>query len=181
MCIRDRDLTGQRLRKVVQLASVIELRLNNMVSLWDAEELDRYKKTENADNQEDHLKNGPALPPDAQKQNEIDVVLATNDVDDDSALDWSNTKDPTDPNNDEFFIIDDSFEEVPDPNMMAFEADTEDELAFQAPPAEEVMDDDDDWYPSEASTPEVSTEETLQSSDEEADIAPLHKRLAQFN
>lgn len=175
------DLTGQRLRKVVQLMSVIEQRLNNMVSLWDDEELHRYKKTDVSTNQEDHLKNGPALPADAQEQNDIDAVLASDDVDHETALDWSGSTDSTDPNDEAFFVIDDSFEEAPDPNLMAFEADTEDEFTFQTPPAEEVMDDEDDWKPSQASSSERSTTETTDFADEEVGAEPLHKRLAQFS
>ena len=65
--------------------------------------------------------------------------------------------------------------------MIAFEADTEDELAFQAPPAEAVIDDDDDWENSQASSPEASANSEAEIGDEETGVAPLHARLAQFS
>ena len=172
------DLTGQRLRKVVDLTSDIEQRLKNMVSLWDADELLRYKQSDATKQKDENLKNGPALPEEAQAQNDIDAVLSAQDAEIETTLDWSNTSDTTDSDEDAFFVIDDSFEEAPDPNMMAFEADTEDELAFQTPPAEEVMDDDEDWEPNQASSAETPAQE---SADEEIGVAPLHARLAQFS
>lgn len=177
------DLTGQRLRKVVDLTSDIEQRLKNMVSLWDADELQRYKQNDEANHEDEQLKNGPALPEDAQEQNEIDAVLSAEEVEFDTALDWSDAGNTTGSDEDEFFVIDDSFENAPDPNMIAFEADTEDELAFQAPPAEEVMDDDDDWEPSQVSSPETPAQASAdaEDADEEIGVAPLHARLAQFS
>ncbi|MEP3234141.1 MAG: protein phosphatase CheZ [Hyphomicrobiales bacterium] len=177
------DLTGQRLRKVVGLTSDIEQRLKNMVSLWDADELHRYKQSDAASHEDEHLKNGPALPTDAQEQNEIDAVLSAEDVEFEAALDWSDPDNEAVSDEDAFFVIDDSFEEAPDPNMMAFEADTEDELAFQAPPAEEVMDDDDEWEVNPASLPETQEQASadVQDADEEIGVAPLHARLAQFS
>lgn len=176
------DLTGQRLRKVVQLLAVIEQGLNNMVSLWNSDELERYKKSTIAENDEDHLKNGPAMPDEAQEQNEIDAVLEADEVNAESALDWADGSGTNTSSEDEFFIIDDAFEDAPDPNLMAFEADTEDELTFQAPLAEEVMDDeDDDWQPSQASPSKTQATTDVESADEEVGVAPLHARLAQFS
>ena len=177
------DLTGQRLRKVVGLTSDIEQRLKNMVSLWDADELLQYKQSDVTTHEDEYLKNGPALPPDAQQQDDIDAVLSAEDDDLETALDWSDTTDAANSDEDAYFVIDDSFEEAPDPNMMAFEADAEDELAFQAPPAEAVIDDDDDddWKQNQASSPEVSTGPEAEIDDEETGVAPLHARLAQFS
>ena len=174
------DLTGQRLRKVVGLTSDIEQRLKNMVSLWDADELLQYKQSDPTKHEDEHLKNGPALPPDAQQQDDIDAVLSAEDDDLETALDWSETTNDGTSDEEEFFVIDDSFEEAPDPNMMAFEADTEDELAFQAPPTEAVVDDD-DWEQSQASSPEVSVDTEAEFADEETGVAPLHARLAKFS
>ena len=126
------------------------------------------------------MKNGPALPPDAQQQDDIDAVLSAEDDDLETALDWSETTNDGTSDEEEFFVIDDSFEEAPDPNMMAFEADTEDELAFQAPPTEAVVDDD-DWEQSQASSPEVSVDTEAEFTDEETGVAPLHARLAKFS
>ena len=176
------DLTGQRLRKVVGLTSDIEQRLKNMVSLWDADELLQYKESDSTKHEEEHLKNGPAMPADAQEQDDIDAVLSAEDAGLESALDWSDTTDETTPDEEEYFVIDDSFDEAPDPNMMAFEADAEDELAFQAPPAEAVVDDEyDDWDQNQASSPEVSAQSQAEIADEETGVAPLHARLAQFS
>ena len=175
------DLTGQRLRKVVGLTSDIEQRLKNMVSLWDADELLQYKQKDETKNEDENLKNGPALPENAQEQGDIDAVLSAEDAELETALDWSDKTDESSPEEDEFFIIDDSFEEAADPNMLAFEADTEDELAFQAPPTESVIDDDDDQEQSQASTPEVSADSQAEIGDEETGVAPLHVRLAKFS
>lgn len=173
------DLTGQRLRKVVHLLAVLEQGLNNMVSLWDADELERYKKTGAADKTDDHLKNGPALPDTAQEQNAIDAVLEADEAED--ALDWAETSNGISPDEGDFFVIDDSYEDAPDPNLMAFEADTEDEFTFQAPPAEEVMDDEDDWQPSHVASVEASKDVKSKIENDEGNISPLHARLAQFS
>jgi len=173
------DLTGQRLRKVVQLLAVLEQGLNNMVSLWDADELERYKKTGAAEKTDDHLKNGPALPDTAQEQNAIDAVLEADEAED--ALDWAEASNGSGQDEGEFFVIDDSYEDAPDPNLMAFEADTEDEFTFQAPPAEEVMDDEDDWQLSHAASDEASKNAKLKIENDEGNISPLHARLAQFS
>ena len=176
------DVTGQRLRKVVDLTSDIEQRLKNMVSLWDADELHQYKQKDATKNEDEHLKNGPALPPDAQQQDDIDAVLSAEDDDLETALDWSGKTDGGTPDEDAFFVIDDSFEEPADPNMMAFEADAEDELAFQAPPAEAVIDDDDDdWGQNQTSSPKVSADLETELGEDEIGVAPLHARLAKFS
>ena len=170
------DVTGQRLRKVVGLTSDIEQRLKNMVSLWDADELLQYKQSDETNTEDENLKNGPALPPDAQEQIDIDAVLSAEDTDLEGALDWSDTTDESSANDEDVFIIEDDFEEAPDANMIAFEADTEDELAFQAPPAEAVIDDDDNWKNDQA-----SANSEAEIDDEETGAAPLHARLAQFS
>ena len=69
------DLTGQRLRKVVQLTEMLDTRLHAMVTLWDASDLDRYREEPKEPEGDDALINGPAMPGSAQGQDMIDSVM----------------------------------------------------------------------------------------------------------
>lgn len=173
------DLTGQRLRKVVQLISVIEQRLKNMVSLWDAAELNRYRQSAEANREDDTLKNGPALPGQAQQQIDIDAVMQTGEEELDEALDWSDENEDASKKEDEFFVIDDDLDAASDPNLIAFDADTEDEMTYQAPPAEEIIEEDDlDEHDVSVVSAKSMTDADAQQA---VEFAPLHERMAKFS
>lgn len=180
------DLTGQRLRKVVQLTEMLEERLNAMVSLWGDEEIERYRDKPVSTDQDEHLINGPGLPDEAQGQNLIDEVMASSkgatsdDVEIDD-LQWSDEEDEKletlDP-----FIIDDAFS---DSDVAAFTQDTVEEIAKAA------VTDADFEVEDEAETPQATPSETEVENAETAshalngwsdgDIAPLEHRVAIFN
>lgn len=69
------DLTGQRLRKVVQLTEMLEIRLNAMVNLWDDGQLERYREEPEILDEDASLTNGPAMPDKAQGQDLIDNLM----------------------------------------------------------------------------------------------------------
>lgn len=141
------DVTGQRLRKVVQLISVIEERINSMVSLWDQEELKKYRETKPTTATGETLTDGPAMPNQAKGQDEIDAVLNQTQADDTlltaeaGQIEWS-SEDSDNELDSGHFIIDDSFEIEAHNDYEAFVSDTEDEISFQTPPSNEVMEDD---------------------------------------
>lgn len=163
------DVTGQRLRKVVQLAAMIEVRLKSMVSLWNEDELARYRETPNP-NSNTSLTNGPAMPENAQAQDDIDAVMNSKGISIDQPdafqLDWSN-EDGAVVVEEEPFVIDDTFEYAEEQDMAAFEADASDDTVYQAPVTDDIIEE-----PSEIEAGEETAEE---------EIRPLDQRTALFS
>ncbi len=75
------DLTGQRISKVVATLKHIEDRLDRIVSVFGSEVKATHKATAEAGQDpaggDGHLLNGPELPGEGNKQEEIDALLAS--------------------------------------------------------------------------------------------------------
>lgn len=169
------DLTGQRLRKVVQLTEMLETRLNAMVSLWDDTELERYRKHPEKPDEIASLTNGPAIPGLAQGQDLIDNVMNEthginiNDVGFDE-IQWSDDEDDLD--TDDPYIIEDDFDTTSKAEAtVEFEAGIDDVAAFEADTSQEAIE--------ETQTKTADTSESQDDSLEE--MAPLEERVAIFN
>lgn len=178
------DLTGQRLRKVVQLTEMLETRLNAMVSLWDEDELARYR---NAPAKRDELTNGPAIPHLAQDQDKIDAVMSNlesviasdlhfND------LHWSDEEEIFDP--DQPFMVDDHPDEAGAADIAAFEADTSEESFDRLPGTSDPAEFDTDALPQNEAITATEPEHTVpesKTSQYPEDMEPLEERIALFS
>lgn len=72
------DITGQRISKVVKTLKHIEFKVDNLVQAFGGVIATReIGEPEPAELTEDDLLNGPALPNEASKQDEIDALLAS--------------------------------------------------------------------------------------------------------
>jgi len=193
------DLTGQRLRKVVQLIEMLETRLKAMVSLWDESELERYRDAPKPRDEISALTNGPATPEFAQGQDQIDNVMGeiqginVNDMRFDD-IQWSD--DDSEMVSDAPFIIDDDEDDkgflaasAPegDPvtgneahDIAAFEADASDERFEPEREGEEEARREEKFEPA----PSRSDARALSYPGEENtldEMAPLPERIAAFS
>lgn len=68
------DLTGQRIRKVIQVLNFLEARIDAMICIWRLDDLEFVSTTQ--DDNEKSLLNGPARPGEGLEQNAIDNLLS---------------------------------------------------------------------------------------------------------
>ncbi len=185
------DMTGQRLRKVVQLTQMLEERLTAMVGLWDPEELERYCETPEKLSEVEALTNGPAMPGQAQDQSQIDAVLNVSEninkgVIPPDDLEWQEEDEDSD--SDDPFIINDQDVDVdfdhsaglPDDNeddIVAFEEDETSEDLYDEPHIPENVRLENEQ--ATATFEEIKT--TTSSTTEIEDLEPLEQRSALFN
>ena len=77
------DLTGQRIRKIVDAMRYVERRINSMIDIWGFEaegvEIDHMLHKEHDDRPDKHLLNGPALAGEGVDQNCIDDMFSGGD------------------------------------------------------------------------------------------------------
>jgi chemotaxis protein CheZ len=67
------DLTGQRIRKVIQVLAFLEARIDAMIKIWRLDDLE-FVPAE-GEEQDASLLNGPARPGEGLEQNAIDDIL----------------------------------------------------------------------------------------------------------
>ncbi len=67
------DLTGQRIRKVIQVLSFLEARIDAMIQIWRLDDLEFVSVSEKSE--EESLLNGPARPGEGLEQNAIDNLM----------------------------------------------------------------------------------------------------------
>ncbi len=73
------DLTGQRIRKIVDAMRYVETRINKMIEIWgfesDGVEVDHHDIKRGDARPDAHLLNGPALDGEGVGQNDVDVLF----------------------------------------------------------------------------------------------------------
>nr|WP_319485789.1 protein phosphatase CheZ [uncultured Cohaesibacter sp.] len=73
------DLTGQRIRKIVDAMRYIESRINSMIEIWgfesDGMEVDQHDHKRHDQRPDAHLLNGPALAGEGVEQDDVDMLF----------------------------------------------------------------------------------------------------------
>ncbi len=96
------DLTGQRIRKVIQVLTFLEARIDAMIKIWRLDDLEFVSTADDA--QEASLLNGPARPGEGMEQNTIDNLLGGRKRTD---VSWEEKPAAKEPNNLADFDLDD--------------------------------------------------------------------------
>nr|WP_319388484.1 protein phosphatase CheZ [uncultured Cohaesibacter sp.] len=78
------DLTGQRIRKIVDAMHYIESRINSMIEIWgfesDGMEVDQHDHKRHDQRPDAHLLNGPALAGEGVEQDDVDMLFDNADL-----------------------------------------------------------------------------------------------------
>ncbi|WP_162916622.1 protein phosphatase CheZ [Cohaesibacter haloalkalitolerans] len=78
------DLTGQRIRKIVDAMRYIESRINSMIEIWgfesDGMEVDQHDHKRHDQRPDAHLLNGPALAGEGVGQDDVDMLFDNADL-----------------------------------------------------------------------------------------------------
>jgi chemotaxis protein CheZ len=97
------DLTGQRIRKVIQVLNFLEARIDAMINIWRLDDLE-FVTTDGPD-PDRSLLNGPARPGKGLEQNAVDDILGPTAKRSD--IGWQTPKDKKAPGNLSDFDLDD--------------------------------------------------------------------------
>ncbi|WP_373236332.1 protein phosphatase CheZ [Cohaesibacter celericrescens] len=85
------DLTGQRIKKIVDAMSYVETRINSMINIWGFEsqgvEIDHTQAKSQDARPDSHLLNGPSLNGEGVEQSDVDVILSQSAEQHDSSQD----------------------------------------------------------------------------------------------
>ena len=71
-----KDITGQRISKVVKSVTYVEDRVNALIEVWGKDEIDKIEvKPDKEKTEDEKLLNGPALEGEGISQDEIDKLF----------------------------------------------------------------------------------------------------------
>ncbi|MEO1065745.1 MAG: protein phosphatase CheZ [Pseudomonadota bacterium] len=196
------DVTGQRLRKVVQVISFMESRLKSMVEVWGEQDLTTYEPTARAREEDAGLLNGPALPGQAKEQSEIDTMMMQDYAFADPSeevfqIEWGGGDGLADGNDDdkpfliddEHFELDDIYDEIEDDEAEQTSSETlepleiaaEEPVKTEAPPAETHLSDEKTAdRVEEPADPRHSDDTTITLEESDEETIPLSTRIALF-